>query len=101
MIRMSYSARVEYPEPVHETEPFSFKGLVSRIALANGLTYEQLMSRTRVHRVSHARWEVFHALHKRGWSLPQIARHWGMDHTTVLWGLRKIKQRKAQQERQQ
>jgi chromosomal replication initiation ATPase DnaA len=68
---------------------FSFRALVAEIAEKEGVTVAQLLSRTRKEPVPQVRWKVFAALNERGWSLPMIARRFGMNHTSVLYGLRR------------
>lgn len=63
---------------------------VERVARRNGLTLNEIMSRNRAHRISRVRWQAFKVLRERKWSMPQIARQWGIHHTTVLHGLRQL-----------
>lgn len=55
------------------------------------ITMDEFFSKTRVQRIAHPRQAAFYvariSTHK---SLPQIGRHYGKDHTTILHGVRKI-----------
>lgn len=55
-----------------------------------GTEYRDLMGRNRFHQNVAPRQAVMHALRElKAWSFPQIARIWGMDHTTVMHGVKK------------
>lgn len=62
------------------------------------VTVDELRGKSRAFRVSHPRQEVYRRLHAHGWSLTKIAQFMGgRDHTTVLHGLRAVRQREAAQ----
>jgi chromosomal replication initiation ATPase DnaA len=84
------TAFVPPPEFSEPPPPFCLRTLVRTIAAEEGVSFEDIMRRTRIHRVAKARWKVFAALKKRGWSYPMIARPFGVDHTTVLYGVRRL-----------
>ena len=67
------------------------RAIIQEVAERNDLTLEQIMSRTRKRHVSHPRQEAMYEVAKRRtWmSLPDIGRVFGgMDHTTILHGIR-------------
>jgi len=88
--RCEVSAKFE-PPPQAVVARVSWQDDLKSVAAKHKLTVEQLMSRTSAHHISHARWDAFIALQKRGWSLPRIGNHFGLDHTTVLYGIRKAR----------
>lgn len=66
------------------------------VAERRGLTASQIYANTAAHSIARARFEAFYLLWSQtktngGWrySLPQIAAHFGMDHSSVLYGVRK------------
>ena len=63
--------------------------IVSKIARRYGLTLEDLKGSELRRDVSqprqHAMWSIRRIF---GWSLPQIGRYFGRDHTTILHGIR-------------
>ena len=72
----------------------SLRVIAGQVALDLGLTMKEMHERTHLHRVSHARQEAFRRQYAAGHSLPKIARWWGYDHTTVLWGIRSAEKRR-------
>lgn len=85
-----------WPRPYEGVTPQPWRRVVADIAARNGLSPGEIMQRTRAPRISHARHEAMHALRQRGWSYPQIARVWGMDHTTALYGVRAFQRRQGE-----
>ena len=60
------------------------------------LTAERLRGRERCRKVARPRqMAMFLARELTGASLPMIGRHFGRDHTTVLWAIRKIEAMQA------
>lgn len=57
------------------------------------MTWPQLTEKRKARQVSHKRWEAFKVFREAGYSLPEIGRFFGMDHTTVLHGLRQLEAR--------
>lgn len=53
------------------------------------VTLKELFARRRYAPMCAARRDCWCLLRCRGWSFPLIARFWGMDHTTVMHGVRK------------
>lgn len=53
----------------------------------SGVPVEQIMSRSRMHRIVRARWIAFTLLREQKYSLPAIAAVTGYDHTTCMHGL--------------
>jgi SOS response regulatory protein OraA/RecX len=66
-------------------------GLVRDLALSRHVTLEELEHRGRSsRRVSRARWEVWAEMRRRGFSYSEIARVWGVHHTSVMHGIRRV-----------
>lgn len=71
--------------------------ILTEVADYYGLTLDQIQSKSREHRFSHARQAFFYAARQVTWadgtprySLPQIAGNFGgMHHTTVMHGIRR------------
>lgn len=70
--------------------------IAAEVAQANGLTLAELRSRNRAQRIARPRHEAMAKIHQTGrYTLTQIARFFGMDHTTVLYGVRQYEARAA------
>jgi transposase-like protein len=54
------------------------------------LTLPQLRGESRHGNIVLARWRCFERAYRAGYSLPQIGRFFNKDHTTVLYGLRRV-----------
>ena len=67
--------------------------ILSRVAKKHGLTQGTIKSDSRLREVVQARNEAFYYSQKLGKSLPQIGRFFGRDHTSVLHGIKRHKQR--------
>ena len=65
------------------------------IANTHGLTVDRFKARDRHREVAWPRQEVMLAAHRAGYSMPQIGRFLGRDHTTVLHGIRQAEAREA------
>lgn len=61
---------------------------LNRIASRHGVTWQQICSPSRKAPVVAARNEFWRWLRGEGYSLPEIGRHTGHHHTTVLHGIR-------------
>lgn len=59
------------------------------ICKRHGVTLWEVMGPRRPAHVCAARRACWCLLRCRGWSFPSIARLWGMDHTTIMHGVRK------------
>lgn len=85
-------------EAIKVKDPFALKRavrqLVADIALIYGLTADDIFSQRRTRTISAARHHVmFEIAQRTEWSLSQIGRFLGRDHTTVLHGVRLHKER--------
>ena len=70
--------------------------IAAEVAQANGLTLAELRSRNRAQRIARPRQEAMAKMYQTGrYTLTQIARFFGMDHTTVLYGVRQYEARAA------
>ncbi len=56
-----------------------------------GVTPAELLSRTRRMKIVEARWAVMLRLHNRGFSYSRIGREMGMDHSTIMAGVKSAK----------
>jgi chromosomal replication initiation ATPase DnaA len=64
--------------------------LVEDAAREAGCTVAQMLGYQRNQGAKFARWRAMRRAHEDGYSLPQIGRAFNRDHTTVIYGLRKI-----------
>lgn len=55
-----------------------------------GVGIDAMLGRSRVARISDARQRLWAALWRAGWSIGEIGRTLGRDHTTVISGLRRV-----------
>jgi chromosomal replication initiator protein len=88
---MTETVIVPPPEAVKPTMMSIAKG----VAAAYDLTVGDLITRSRVRRVSHPRQEAMYLMRQVTWpdgshrySLPQIGQFFGKDHTTALFGIK-------------
>lgn len=63
--------------------------VISQVAAFHGMSPDLVTLRTRQREIVYCRNEAFAHLRQLGWSLPRIAKSFGMDHTSVLHGVRK------------
>jgi chromosomal replication initiation ATPase DnaA len=66
-----------------------------------GVSMATLKQPCRRQHIVRARWAAFALLRERRWSLSRIAAWFGMDHTTVLYGLRRHRELTAQAQREE
>lgn len=84
-------ARLKISDPKLRARP-----TVETAARACGLSYGEVMSRCRAAQLVEARHIAMLALHRAGWSYPQIARGLGRsNHTTAIHGVRVAEGREA------
>lgn len=78
--------------------PLRWKAIVKEVCEKHGITFGQVLGRQRSQPIVKARFEAYFRLSEEtGLSLPQIGRFLGgKDHTSVLHGIRKHKQRCAE-----
>lgn len=62
-------------------------------ALQHSIPAHDFFGPTRTHDVAHKRQECMSELHRQGFTLSQIARLFGRDHTTVIHGIEAVKRR--------
>lgn len=65
------------------------------VCLGCGVSVAEIMSRSRVRRIVHARQEVFWLAREAGKSTGEIGRFFGFDHTTVMHGCRAHEHRRG------
>lgn len=78
------------PAPVMTTPRWRARATCEGVAQAIGVSVTAIRSDQRTRRVCHARWIVFDDLYRLGWSLTQIGKFMGRDHTTVLYGIKAL-----------
>lgn len=68
---------------------------VKAVAEKHGVTLEDIMGRSKRRHIAWARQEAMHELYALGWlSMPRIGQYLGgLDHTSVLYGIRRHKER--------
>lgn len=92
------------PKPVLKfKKPPNMTDAAYRIALEVGLRYDvtlpQMMEDLRYRDIVQARWETWYRIWRElGHSYPRIARAFGKDHSTVLYGVRKHQKRMREAE---
>lgn len=73
------------------TPNVSAKDLMKKCARAFNTTPEALVSEHKHRPICHARWSLYWALRQRfGWSYPRIGRMCARDHTSIIYGIRRI-----------
>lgn len=66
--------------------------MVIEAAALHGVTYEQVMSRSRLRPVAKARaFAVYTVWKEKGWSFSRIGEHFSLNHTTVMYHVHKLK----------
>lgn len=73
-------------------EELNLIGVAQAIAGRYHVTVDEMLSDSREEPRPRARQALWLELYHRGWSLPRIGRVIGRDHTTVLTGIRKVRQ---------
>lgn len=73
----------------------AFAETVDIVAFRHGVKPSDLVSRQRKAPIVRARQAAMHELRRQGYSLPQIGRRFGMDHTSVWWGCKAHEARRA------
>lgn len=68
-------------------------GIINKVASEHGVTFEDVMGNSRMQHVIYARHECFNALQNAGLSSSQVGRLMGRDHTTVLHGAKRHRER--------
>lgn len=68
--------------------------LTKRIASAHNVTLDEMLGTCRESASSHARQALWAALHERGhWSYPRLAKLFGRDHSTIIFGVNAHRER--------
>lgn len=79
--------------PLIASPRMSMRDIAAEVAAEYGMTVADLKRRSRCHWISHTRQEAMRRMFDAGYSLPQIGRLFGLDHTTVLHGVRAARAR--------
>lgn len=64
--------------------------IVEMTAMAHGLTVQDLTGPDRHRPIVRVRWRAMAEMRREGYSLPQIGRALKRDHTTIIYGLRRL-----------
>ena len=76
-----------------EPGSLSLVQIASSVARDNGLTLDELRSKSRENAISHPRQHAFALMTEAGFSASRIARFFGVDHTTVCHGVKAARRR--------
>lgn len=68
------------------------RGIASQVSEATGVSVEDMRSPSRLRHHARARQYCFYFGRAKGLSYAQIGRYFNRDHTTVMYGVRKISQ---------
>jgi hypothetical protein len=71
----------------HRVDPVDV--IVATVADETGVPRDQIRSRSRLGSASRARHEVWRRLREVGWSYPAIGAAFGVDHTSVMYGVKR------------
>lgn len=71
----------------------SMTQIVDDVAAANGLTVADLKGKSRERHIAWPRQWAYALCRRQGRSLPQIARFFNRDHTTIMHGIRQVEKR--------
>lgn len=66
------------------------KNVAVRAMHQTRMSWPELVQKRRTRRISHKRWEAFRIFQDAGYSVLEIGDFFGMDHTSVLYGLRRL-----------
>jgi len=75
-------------ETVESLDRKTMRGIAIRVAAKHNLPMPEIFSKNRRHFVSQVRQEVMWECRAKGYSLGQIGRFLGRDHTTIIHGIR-------------
>ena len=70
--------------------------IARQVCAETGTSYAAVMSSNRAAYLCRVREVIYYMAHREGFSLPQIARVFRRDHTTILSGLRNEKARRGE-----
>lgn len=74
----------------------SVRGFVKDVAREFGLTIDTLIGRSLEPKICRVRQIIWYRAHAEGYSLPQIGKVFGRDHTTIMHGIRNEKKRRGE-----
>lgn len=72
--------------------------ITAQVAGRAGLSIKALRSPRRTREIAHARQRAYLILHDAGYSFPQIGRYFNRDHTTVMFGVKRERERRRAEE---
>jgi len=76
------------PETLEDGATHIIKDTARQVAAAHGLSFAQIMGKSRSWRIVHPRQRAWLLAHRAGIGKSEIARFFGMDHNTVASGIR-------------
>lgn len=84
-----------------EPERRPARAIIDLVSQAHGISYAEIMGRSRVNPIVAARQAAMFEVHKRrpDLTLPQLGKIFGKDHTTILHAIRKIEAQRAGEQR--
>ncbi len=71
--------------------PSEVERAIAEMAAKHGIDAELIRNSRGRRAVCHARWEAWEALAKPGVSVASIGRAWPCDHTSILYGIRRLR----------
>lgn len=75
-----------------------FRAILDRVSADRGVTAAEIMGRSKVHKIAHARHEVIaRAVHDLGWSKSRVGRKFDLDHTSIIHAVRAHEKREKEQ----
>ena len=80
---------------LHKHKDQVIKQAIDEVCEDYNITYEQIISPTRLRIISLPRQVAMYKLHQLGYSLMEIGKIFNKDHTTVIHAVRKIEQQKG------
>jgi len=73
--------------------PLRFACVITRASIETGVKVSEIRGASRSYHLCRPRWAVMAAMHRAGWSTPQIGHMLGgRDHTTVLHGIKRARE---------
>lgn len=88
-VRLSAIERAVCVSPVKtDPEKYRFDEVLQAVSEKHAVSEPDILGKSRRREIVHARWEVMAILHGMGWGFSRIARMFGIDHTTVMHGIK-------------
>lgn len=75
-------------------KPSSSESILRNISVEFDVSVDELLGTDRCAAITRARQEAYLRLRELGWTLPRIGRRMKRDHTTIMHGIQRAKQRR-------